>query len=1221
MEEYKSFFHRWVYHFWNELGLGLRTKLIIIFLCVTTIPMTLLTAATWRQFVVLSEHLSKSAVDGAAAALNNSATENIERLTTDTAQEVADFLYARDRDILYLAGIERTEENYRRFLNTKTGRLTGKSNWVLTEDGKSWTATGTPAAKRFYGLSTNIENNDMDGFRYRRPDTFEYNSVPLYDEISFIDLFGNELIKVTSSTKTHYPPSPVKKNISVKENTYVKSESYFRQISALKPGEIYVSDVIGAYVGSNYIGMYVPETVAAAAKTRGYDIKYDPETQAYAGRENPNGRRFEGIVRWATPVTDKNGTVIGYISFALNHDHIMQFVDHITPMNERYTELPSAFEGNYAFIWDYKCRNICHPRHHSIAGYDPNTGIPEIPWLESSIYDKWQESNVEKWTDFVRTLPTFDKQSRKKTPAPALTKAGLVGLDGRYLNNAPQCTGWMDLTEDGGSGSFYILWSGLYKLTTAAAIPYYTGQYAPSDANGHTMRGFGIVTIGAGLEDFTSPAKEIGYTLEHTMGKNINETIFRSLLTSVIALIVTAWIAIRLASFLTKSILTLVNGVSRFRAGERQFRFNAPVKDEFGTLADTFDRMADNIVDSQNGPLTIIGTDHRIIYMNEIGLEIYGKKLDEVDGTHYSNISFYPEGTKYDPIFALENGFEAEVMYNEVTKKYYKGVAHHFMDKDDKKIGYIISSIDVTEIQTAKIAADQASRAKGDFLSNMSHEIRTPLNAIIGMTTMGSTANELSRKDYCLSKINEASKHLLGVINDILDMSKIEANKLELSMTKFVFEKMLQRVADVVGFRIEEKHQNFAVHVDRNIPFMIVSDEQRLAQVITNLLSNATKFTPENGRIGLDARLLEEKNGACTIQIDVSDSGIGITEEQRPRLFRVFEQAERSTSRKFGGTGLGLVISKRIVEMMDGRIWIRSEPGNGSIFSFTIMVKRGEESRNSMLLPGVNWKNVRILTVDDDPYVLDFFKNSAEQFEIKCDVCTSGEEALKMIKNNGAYDMYFVDWNMPEMNGTELSRRINEFHEKRHVIIMISSVDLATIEAEAKAAGVDKFMQKPLFSSTIADCINECLGIEERKEPVTDHGCFKGFHVLLAEDIEINREIVMALLEPTLINIDCAENGSEAVRLFCENEEYYDIIFMDLQMPEVDGFEATRRIRSLEIPQAKEIPIIAMTANVFKEDVAQCLSVGMNDHVGKPLDLNEVLEKLRKYLPEHPRAG
>jgi len=1186
----------------------------------------------------MSGHMSGIAVREATTSLNDIATENIERMTTDTAKKIANFLYDRDTDILFLAGMEKSEANFRQFAETRLGRLHRKSDWVLAPDSKSWIPDSSPVPKRIHGVSTNNENNDMDGFRYRQPDAFEYDSIPLYDEVSFIDLQGNELIKITpsGSTKIHYPLGAEKKNISLRENTYIRAETYFRELSSLKPGEIYVSDVIGAYVGSNFIGLYTPGMVSAAANTRGYNIDYAPEAQAYAGRENPNGRRFEGIVRWVTPVSGSNGEITGFVSFALNHDHIIEFVDHITPMEERYIEIPSAYEGNYAFIWDYKCRNIGHPRHHSIVGFNPETGEPEIPWLESTIYTRWQASGIEKWTDFVKNLPVFDTQSRRKVPAPALTRAGLVGLDGRFLNNAPQCTGWMDLTEDGGSGSFFILWSGLYKLTTAAAIPYYTGHYAPAAANNNTLRGFGIVTIGAGLEDFTHPAQEIEIQLTEAMDKNLSKTIQLSLLTSVLTLIFAAGSAIKIASFLTKNITNLVNGVTRFRAGERQFRFNAPVKDEFGALADTFDRMADNIVDSQNGPLVITDMNHHIIYLNEQGLEIFNKKLPEVTGTHYGDISLYPAGSKYDPILALEKGFESDVFYYDKTNKYYKGIAHYFLDKDNNKIGYIISSMDVTEIQTAKIAAVEASRAKGDFLSNMSHEIRTPLNAIIGMTTMGSSASEISRKDYCLNKINEASKHLLGVINDILDMSKIEANKLELSMTSFVFEKMLQRVVDVVGFRMEEKQQQFTVHVDRDIPFMIVGDEQRLAQVITNLMSNATKFTPEKGSIKLEARLIEEKKGVCTIQIDVSDTGIGITKEQNSRLFKVFEQAERSTSRKFGGTGLGLVISKRIIEMMDGKIWITSEKDKGSVFSFTIMAQRSEETRNSMLLPGVNWKNVRILAVDDDQYVLDFFMDAAERFQISCDVCSSGEEAIALInesaKGHHPYDLFFVDWDMPGISGTELSSKINEDHENRHVIVLISSTDYSTIGTEAREAGVNKFIQKPLFLSTIADCINECLGVSGSKEPESEPGCFSGYRVLLAEDIDINREIVMALLEPTMLQIDCAENGAEAVKLFSENKDHYDIVFMDVQMPEVDGFEATRQIRALEKELQKEaghsehlsesprgIPIIAMTANVFKEDIENCLEAGMNDHVGKPLDLEEVMNKLREYLPKKPR--
>jgi len=1214
----RNFLSRPVNYFWNGIGMGMHTKLIVLFLCINVIPLILLTFLAWRQFVTLGGHLAGIATNDTSVALNRMATENIERMTTDMARVVADFLYARDNDIIFLSGLPPNEDSYASFIKSKLGRLRVKGNWELAPDGKSWILADAPVSASTGGLSSNVENNDMDGFHYRQPDLFNFNLVPLYDEITFVDLEGNEIIKVTSSSssKVHYPLGEEKKNVSIRENTYIKAETYFNELSSLKPGEIFVSDVIGAYVGSNYIGMYVPDMVNAAANARGYDIEYAPEKQAYAGKENPNGQRFEAIVRWATPVTGSNGEITGYVTFALNHDHIMEFVDYITPMNERYTELPSAFEGNYAFVWDYKCRSICHPRHHSIVGFNPLTGDPQIPWLESSIYQKWQESGVSKWTDFIEGWPTFDGQSRKKAPAPDLTKAGLVGLDGRYLNNAPQCIGWMDLTEDGGSGSLYILWSGLYKLTTAAAIPYYTGHYAPSESNGYTMRGFGFVTIGAGLEDFAHPATEIGSQLEIAMGRNLNDAIRRSLVVFGIILVFVVFIAIQFASFLTKSITNLINGMSRFKAGERQFRFNAPVKDEFGTLADAFDMMADNIEENENGPLTIMDMDQRVVYMNGHGLEARSKTLAEVTGLKYDDITLYPPGSKYDPIAALENGTESDAFYHEASKRYYRGVANYFLDRNGNRIGYIISSMDVTEIQTAREAADQASRAKGDFLSNMSHEIRTPLNAIIGMTSMGISAADLERKNYCLGKIDDASKHLLGVINDILDMSKIEANKLELSPVNFNFEKMLHRVIDVVGFRLDEKKQHFSVSVDKNIPMMIVCDEQRLAQVITNLLSNAVKFTPKEGAIRLKAVLVEEKDGLCTIQVDVTDTGIGISEEQIPRLFKLFEQAERSTSRKFGGTGLGLAISKRIVEMMDGEIWIKSEQDKGSVFSFVIKAKRGEGSRESLLLLGVNWKNIRILAVDDEPEVQEYFLDVGRQLKISCDVSASGEEAITMIKQNGPYDVYFIDWNMPGMNGIELSQLINEDKKDRHVIIMISSIEWIEIEAEAKKAGVAKFLQKPLFISTIADSINECMGITENIK--TEDANYEGYHVLLAEDVEINREIVKALLEHTMLDIDFAENGLEAVQFFVDNPERYDVIFMDLQMPEVDGLEAARRIRALDIPRAKEIPIIAMTANVFKEDIENCLQAGMNDHVGKPLDSRDVMEKLRKYLPVKP---
>jgi signal transduction histidine kinase/CheY-like chemotaxis protein len=398
------------------------------------------------------------------------------------------------------------------------------------------------------------------------------------------------------------------------------------------------------------------------------------------------------------------------------------------------------------------------------------------------------------------------------------------------------------------------------------------------------------------------------------------------------------------------------------------------------------------------------------------------------------------------------------------------------------------------ELEFAFERAQSANRAKSNFLSNMSHEMRTPMNAIIGMTLIGKSAAGIEKKDYAFEKIEDASTHLLGVINDVLDMSKIEAGKFDLSFEEFNIEKLLQKVINVVNFRVDEKHQRLTINLDPAIPRNLNGDDQRLAQVITNLLTNAVKFTPENGSIHLDARFIGEENGLCTIQIEVTDTGIGINAEHQTRLFNSFEQAETSTSRKFGGTGLGLAISRHIVELMGGRIWLDSKPGEGSTFAFTVQLKRGKEEE-------------------------------------------------------GAAD-----------------------------------------------SGANKAASGQLTS-------------------------FKGRRILLTEDMEINREIVMALLEPTEIEIDCAVNGMEAVKMFSGKPESYDLILMDLQMPEMDGFEATSKIRAFEaergrtLPERpKRIPIIAMTANVFKEDIEKCLEYGMNDHLGKPIDLNEVMEKLKFYM-------
>ncbi len=592
-------------------------------------------------------------------------------------------------------------------------------------------------------------------------------------------------------------------------------------------------------------------------------------------------------------------------------------------------------------------------------------------------------------------------------------------------------------------------------------------------------------------------------------------------------------------------------------------------------------------------------------------------KEDLLEGKTVSEISI--TSYKGEPAFAFFRKLNSGWYLGLVIPKeqYYKSMENMIFILSILGISFAVALIFILiHIDRAREKSSRESKQKSMFLANMTHEIRTPINAIVGMTAIGRVADNAERKDYCFSKIDSASKHLLNVINDILDISKIEANKIELSPTEFNFETTLQNIINIIRFRADEKQLKLMVNIDKSIPQNLIADDYRFSQIITNLLSNAIKFTPENGSITLKTNLLSEENGICTIKTEVTDTGIGISPEQQAKLFDSFQQAESSTTRKYGGTGLGLTIAKNIIEMMGGKIWIESELGKGSTFAFTVKVKRDYDEKVN---PNINWNNVRVLVVDDDPYILEYFQEVVLKHGAACETADNAKTALRLVEENGDYDIYFIDLKMPDTDGITLTRmlRLKEKKPKSSAVIMISSADLNAVEKEAKKAGVNRFLLKPLFPSTITDVIGECIGSTNQKQKeatLNMNGIFAGRRILLAEDIDINREIILTLLEPTLIKIDCAQNGRKAVQMFGEAPDQYDLIFMDIQMPEMDGYEATRQIRALDIPNAKTIPIVAMTANVFKEDINNSLAAGMNDHLGKPIDTKGLLDILLKYL-------
>ena len=523
------------------------------------------------------------------------------------------------------------------------------------------------------------------------------------------------------------------------------------------------------------------------------------------------------------------------------------------------------------------------------------------------------------------------------------------------------------------------------------------------------------------------------------------------------------------------------------------------------------------------------------------------------------------------------------------------------------------------KLHAAAREAAFANQAKTDFLSTMSHDIRTPMNAIIGLTTIAKkNLDDTESVRENLQKITLASNHLLTLINDILDISKVESGKLILSPQTFSIVEAVENLVNISQPMIKEKNIEFHFRISRMEKEYLYADQLRLNQIYINILSNAIKYTEPGGHVSVDMHEDESKKPGCVqLTYIVSDSGIGMSPEFMANMYQPFSRQTDSRVNSIQGTGLGLAITKQMVDLMNGVINCQSEPGKGTTFTVILDIPIAERQREDMVLEPMD-----VLVVDDDPIMLETAADTLKSLGVTADCAESASKALEMITHRHEteqdYRIVILDWKMPDIDGIEMTRRIRSTVSPDIPILLISAYDRTDIEGAAKKAGINAFISKPLFLSTLYDTINDVLGTGAKSaEPENDYSDLQGMNILIAEDFDVNWEVISALLGMYGINTERAENGRICVeKIKSAAEGSYDLIFMDIQMPEMNGLDATKNIRALDDPWASSIPIIAMTADAFSENVIECLNAGMNGHISKPVDIKLVIKEIYRIKEE-----